>query len=143
MPLADTLYALLATAAGLAAAGALDEFGKTTFRALKDRLATTFGAGSVARIDRAAGDPALPPAVKAELAKPEIAADPETLRLAEALRQAIAATPDDPRYAMDIRNGIRAARDINLKNIEGVRADHIEAGQDFTAVNIAAPPGKP
>ena len=147
MSLAATLYTLLATGAGLGATEAAKTVGRSAvadaYEALKSRLTSAFGAKSVDLIDRVANNPALAPAIEADLAKPEIAADPETLRLAEALRAALAAIPDEPRYAMEIRNGIRAARDINLKNIAGVRVDHIDAGQDFNAENIAAPPGKP
>jgi hypothetical protein len=148
MPLADTLYALLATGAGLAATEAAKTLGKTAvgdaYTALKARLSSALGAKSVELIDGVPDNPALEPAIKADLARPEIAADPQVLELAEALRAAIAAIPpaEESRYAMDIRNGIRAARDITLRNVQGVRAGHIDAGQDFTAENIAAPPGK-
>lgn len=149
MDFATTILGLLTTGAALAATAAAGELGKTAvkdaYEALKARLAGDHDVGSVALADQAAEKPAYAEAIRADLARPGIAADPEVARLAEALRAAIAAIPpsEEARYAVDVRRGIEAARDINLRDIEGVRADSITAGQDLTIESVKAPPGKP
>jgi hypothetical protein len=148
--LAGILYGLLKTAAALAATAAAGELGKAAvkdaYEALKSRLADRHGATSVALVEQAGDKPAYAEAIRADLAKPGIAADPEIARLTAALRDAIAAIPpaEEARYAVDIRQGIEAARNITFRDIEGLRADSITAREgDLSMENIKAPPGKP
>ena len=144
MVLGALLYDLLTTGAALLATSAAGEFakgaGKAAFEALKARLIDGHAVGGLDSL----GKPAFADAIKSELAGPGIAGDPEVIRLTEALRVALASVPapQEARYAIDIRKGIEAARNINLKDIEGIRAESMKAGLDLTLENVKAPPGK-
>lgn len=147
MDIASTLYPLLLTGAGLAARGVLGEVGKgagkEAFEALKARLRGAFGAKSVDLIDDVDTNPAYEGTIRADLSKPEIAADAEVRALARTLEAAIAALPADVTapYAVSIRE-IRAGRDLLFENVAGVEADIATTGGDMTFRGVAAP-GKP
>ncbi len=147
MPLAELLYSVLGTGAGLVASGAVGEFakgaGKTAFEALKSRLTTQHEMTSLPLLEDAAKNPAFEPAIKAELAKPEIAEDAELLALAETLREAIAALPAETqaRYAVNI-DEIRSGGALLFDAVEGVKAKTATSESDMTFKNVKAPPGK-
>ncbi len=149
MDIAALLYPLLSAGAALAATEAVKAVGKSAatdaYDALKTRLRDTFGVRTVDLIDGVTENPALEPAIRADLARPEIVRDDEIRELATTLKAAIDAIPADdvPRYALDVRKAIEAVRDVNLRDIEGIRAESISAGQDLILENIKAPPGKP
>ena len=147
MPIADLLYSLLVTGAGLVASGATSEFakgvGKTAYEALKSHLLGTHGAASVALITQAKGNAAYEAAIKSDLARSDIAEDTEVRRLADELRRAIDALPETikARYAVDI-GVIELGRSLLFDNVEGVRADKATSKEDMTFKNVRAPPGK-
>ncbi len=147
MTLVDVLFSVLASGAGLAASGAVGEFakgaGKTAFEALKARLTDQYAVKSLPLLKDAQQNPAFEAAVKAELAKPEIARDAELLELAEQLRQAIKALPeqDQARYAVNIET-IRAGGRLIFDAVEGVKAKSATSEGDMEFRNVKAPPGK-
>lgn len=144
MDFATMLYGLLSAGAALAATAGAQEFGKkavaTAFDAIKARLA---GAHQVPALDQV-GDPDFAGAVKAKLAKPEIAGDPELAALIESLRAALAAVPAEEaaRYAVDVKDAIESAGRMTLADIEGLRARSITSGGDMEIRGVKAPPGK-
>lgn len=148
MDVATLLTSLLTAGAALMAEGAAGEFakgaGKTAFEALKSRLTTTHGAGSMVLLDRVRTEPSFAPAIQADLARVEIARDGEVLALAEQLRSAIAALPEQvtTAYAIDIAE-IRAGANLLVDTAQGIRANLATAVGDITFRNVAAPPGKP
>lgn len=147
MPLAELLYSVQVTGAGLVGAGAVSEFakgaGKTAFEALKSRLSAQHEVKSLPLLDEAANNPAFAAAVKAELAKPEITGDAELLQLAQTLREAIAALPAETqaRYAVNI-DEIRSGGALLFEAVEGVKAKSATSTGDMTFKNVTAPPGK-
>jgi hypothetical protein len=144
MTFAALLYSLLKAGATLMAEGAAGEFakgaGKSAWEALKTRLA---GQHSVAGLD-ALDKPAFADPIKAELEKPDIAADPEIARLAEALRAALATLPkaQTARYAVDVQDAIESVGHMSLEDIEGIRTKSLKSGGNMTLKGIKAPPGK-
>jgi hypothetical protein len=147
MAVVEVLFSVLATGAGMAASGAVGEFakgaGKAAFEALKARLSKQHEFKSLPLLEDAKQNPAFAAAIKAELAKPEVAQDVELLQLAERLREAIAALPAETqaRYAVDIET-IRSGGDLLFEAVEGVRAATAIAKGDMTFKNVTAPPGK-
>jgi|GEM_PF-2554646 len=147
MPLTELLFSVLASGATLAASGAVSEFakgaGKTAFEALKDRLQATHDVKSLPLLEDAANNPSFETAIKAELDKPAIAADPDVLQLAETLRAAIAALPAETqaRYAVNI-DDIRSGGSLLFEAVEGVKAKTATSTTDMTFKNVKAPPGK-
>ncbi len=141
---ATVLYNLLAAGAGLAATAGAGELGKkavvTAFDAVKARLTGAHKVGGLDMLDK----PAFAEGVKSELAKPEIAADADLLKLADTLRASILALPaaETARYAVEMQT-IRAGRDVLLRSIDGaVKVGTIDAGQDAVIENIRGGPGK-
>jgi hypothetical protein len=147
MALAQLLFSVLVTGAELVASGAVSEFakgaGKAAFEALKSRLAAQHEVKSLPLLEDAAKNPAFEGAIKAELAKPGIAADAELLQLAETLREAIAALPAETqaRYAVNI-DEIRSGGALLFEAVEGVKAKTATSETDMTFKNVTAPPGK-
>ncbi|ARE41671.1 hypothetical protein RGUI_3530 [Rhodovulum sp. P5] len=123
----ELLFTLLVTGATLMARGAAGEFakggGKSSFEALKKRLAEEHGVKSLALLEEAKTNPVFAKAVKADLARPGIAKDTEVRRLAEALRGAIEALPDrlQAQYTVDIEE-IRAGKALLRGGAAGTRA---------------------
>ncbi len=147
MALAELLYSVLVSGAGLVASGAVSEFakgaGKTAFEALKSRLTAQHDVKSLPLLEDVAGDPAFAAAIKAELAKPEITGDTELLQLAETLREAIVALPTETqaRYAVNI-DEIRSGGVLLFEAVEGVKAKSATSAGDMTFKHVKAPPGK-
>jgi hypothetical protein len=147
MSLTQILYTVLVSGAGLVASGAVSEFakgaGKTAFDALKNRLQADHGMKSLTLLDDAAQNPAFESAIKAELDKPQIAGDPEVLKLAETLRELIAALPAETqaRYAVDIEE-ISSGGVLLFEAVQGVKAKSATSEGDMTFKNVTAPPGK-
>jgi hypothetical protein len=142
MDLPGLLYSLLTTGAALLATNAAGEFakgaGKTAWEALKARLAGAHAVRGLDTLDK----PAFAETIKTELAKPDIAADTEVLRLAETLRAAIEALPQpEVRRAVDV-DTIKAGRDVLIRAVDGLKAGTIDAGQDAVIENVRLP-GKP
>lgn len=138
------LYGLLASGAALAASAGAGEAGKqavaSAFAAVKARLSGAHRVQGLDLLDK----PGFAEGVKAELARPEIAADDDLARRVEALRAAIAALPtaETARYAVDVQGAIEAARNVAAEDIEGLRAASVTAhGGDVTLRNVTAPPG--
>lgn len=146
MALAQLLFSILVTGAGLVASGAVSEFakgaGKTAFEALKSRLTEQHDVKSLPLLVEAQTNPAFGMAVKAELERPQIAADEELLRLAETLREAIAALPAETqaRYAVNI-DEIRSGGALLFEAVEGITAKTATSQGDMTFKSIKAPPG--
>ncbi len=140
--LAPTLYALLATGAGLAATEAAKTLGKTAvgdaYAALKTRLAGA-GAKSVALIEPDP-DPDTADLIRKQLAAPAIAADAEVRALAQTLEAAIEALPEAAKspYAVRIRE-IRAGRNLLFENVAGVEADLATSEGDMTFRDVTSP----
>ena len=143
----ELLFSLLVSGAKLAASNAVGEFakgaGNSAFEAIKARLAGEHGVKSLPLLEEAAENPAFEEAVKAELAKPEIAQDAGLLQLAERLRAAIEALPAETqaRYAVNIET-IRSGGDLLFESVEGVKATSATSEGDMTFKNVKAPPGK-
>lgn len=143
----ELLFSLLATGATLAASSAVGEFakgaGKSAFEAIKARLAEEHDVKSLPLLGEAADSPAFEDAIKAELAKPEIAEDAELLSLAEQLREAIEALPAETqaRYAVNIET-IRSGGNLLFEAVEGVKATSAISKNDMTFRNVKAPPGR-
>lgn len=148
MELAQLLFSVLVSGAKLAAVGAVTEFakgsGKAALEALKNRLSSQHSMKSLPMLEEAETNPAFEAAIKAELAKPEIAEDEELLQLAETLRKAISALPIDTQasYAVNI-DEIKAGGVLLFEAVEGVRAKSATSKGDMTFKDIKAPsPGK-
>lgn len=147
MPLVEVLFSVLASGAALAASGAVSEFakgaGRITFEALKTRLIDRHQVKTLPLLENVAEHPAYQTAVKAELAKPEIAEDVEVLKLAETLREAIEALPAETQacYAVNIET-IRSGGNLLFEAVEGVKAKSASSKGDMTFRNVKAPPGK-
>lgn len=141
----ELLFSLLVTGAKLAASSAVGEFakgaGKSVFEAIKVRLADKHEVKSLPLLEEAAKTPAFEEAVKAELAKPEIAEDAELLQLAEQLREAIDALPAEiqARYAVDIET-IRSGGNLLFEAVDGVKAKSATSEGDMTFKDVKAPP---
>jgi hypothetical protein len=120
----DLLFSLLLSGAKLAASGATSEFGKVAFEAIKARLQGEHGVKSLPLLEEAESNPAFEGAIKADLAKPTIAADTELLKLGETLKASIEALPADTlaRYAIDIKV-IRSGGSLFFEGVEGIHAD--------------------
>lgn len=150
MAIETTLFAILASGAVLAAKGILQEIakgtGKSAFEALKQRLTDKFGVKSLGMLEDAQANADYKTAIEGDLKKPEIAADPEILKLAEQLRSAIEQIPKETAvaYAVDIET-IRSGRNILLEQIEGgIKSKIVEADKDVTISGVTATPaGKP
>jgi hypothetical protein len=144
MDIAATLFALLSAGAALAAQSAVGEFaksgGKAAFDALKARLTGAHNVESLDLLERARSKPGYAAEIKAELANPGIAADPEVASLAADLRAAIEALPKATltAYAVDIET-IRAGGALLFRNVEGVKAKSAESVGDMTFRGIKAP----
>ncbi len=141
--IAPVIFDMLLAGAKLLATSAAGEFakgaGKTAFEALKARL-TEKGAASVALIEQAPANPTYADLIRAELERPAIAGDETALSLAQALSEAIAALPEPALAAAAIdRSVIRAVRDANLSDIEGMRDTTVEGGQDVNITGVRAP----
>jgi hypothetical protein len=143
MEIAGILWSVLTAGATLAASGAAGEFGKSggkaAFEALKERL-TGKGAKTMALLDAAKTSPTDAEAIRADLAKPDIAGDPDILEAAEALRKAIEAVPPGTlvAYAIDVET-LKAGGNILIETAEGLRAKHVEAKGDLTLRNLSSP----
>lgn len=141
----ELLFSLLVTGAKLAASSAVVEFakgaGKSAFEAVKARLNENHNVKSLPLLEDATENPAYEAAVKADLAKPEIAQDAELLELAEQLREAIEALPADTqtRYAVNIET-IRSGGDLLFEAVEGIKAKTATSEGDMTFKDIKAPP---
>ena len=141
----ELLFSLLVTGAKLAASSAVGEFakgaGKSAFEAVKERLAGEHNVKSLPLLEEAAEKPAFEEAVKAELAKSEIAQDAELLELAERLREAIEALPVETqaRYAVNIET-IRSGGNLLFEAVEGVKAKTATSEGDMTFKDVKAPP---
>jgi hypothetical protein len=134
------LYSLLTTGAALVATNAASEFakgaGKTAWDALKARLADAHEVAGLDALDK----PAFAEPIKAELAKPAVAVDPEVRTLAQALEAALAALPaaEVAPYAVAIRE-IRVGRNLLFENVAGVTADLAASEGDMTFKGVTAP----
>lgn len=134
----DLLYSVLVAGAGLAASGAVGEFakqgGKAAFEALKARLSERHGAASVALAEQAAENPAYESAIKADLAKPEIAEDAELRRLADQLRETIRALPPAETSALPavMIETIESGGSLTIEDNEGVAARSATSQGDMT-----------
>ncbi|MBM3603919.1 MAG: hypothetical protein FJX25_03980 [Alphaproteobacteria bacterium] len=143
----ELLFILLVTGAKLAASSAVGEFanggGKEAFEALKDRLAGAHDVKSLPLLEEADQNPAFEEAVKAELAKPEIAQDAELLELAERLREAIEALPAETktRCAVNIET-IRAGGNLYIETFEGVKAKIATSEGDITFRDLRDAPDR-
>lgn len=144
----ELLFSLLVTGAQLAASSAVGEFakgaGKTAFDAIKQRLVSKHHVKSLPLLETAAENPAFEQALKSELAKPEIAQDPELLKIAQMLSKAIDALPAETltQYAVNIET-IRAGGKLVFDNVEGVNATTATSQGDMTFKNVRSPlPGK-
>lgn len=144
MDFAATLFSLMAAGAALAATEAAKTFGKSAvtdaYEALKDRLVAAHGAKTLGLIEHAETNTALEPAIKADLANPEIERDGEVKRLAQTLEAAIEALPEAAKapYAVRIRE-IRAGRDLLFRDVEGVEADLVTSEGNMTFEGMRAP----
>jgi hypothetical protein len=147
MDLPALLYSLLTTGAALLATNAAGEFakgaGKSAWEALKARLAGAHKVDGLDMLDKAREKPAFGEAIKAELAAPAVAADPEVISLARRLEAAFAALPptESAPYAVAIRE-IHAGRDLLFENVAGVQSDLATSEGDMTFRNVTMP-GKP
>lgn len=147
MDLAQLIYSVLATGAGLASAGAVSEFGKSAgksaFNSLKDRLEKVHGLKSLPLIEDAEAKPEFKSAILSELQKPDIASDIEVLKLIEELREAILSLPeyDQRTYAVDVKI-IRSGGSIVFDAVEGVKSQLVSAKDEISFKNITSPPGK-
>lgn len=141
----ELLFSLLVSGAKLAASSAVGEFakgaGKSAFEAIKARLTGEHDVKSLPLLEEAAENPAFGEAVKAELAKPEIAQDAELIKLAEQLQAAIEALPAETqaRYAVNIET-IRAGGNLLFEAVEGVKAKTATSEGDMTFRDVRAPP---
>lgn len=121
------------------ASGAAGEFGKSAgkaaYESLRGLLAGRHGVNALP------GPGVAEDSAKAALAKPEIAADPEVLTLAETLRAAIAALPDATLAAVPAIDYeiIRSKGSIVVDEAEGMRGKLLEADGDVRLTRITAP----
>src|SRR5262245_36418722 len=145
MAAAEVLYSLLVTAAGTAAADARsgDDAEKAAFSALKSHLINNHRAASVSLIELARTNVAYEAAIKSDLARPDIADDPEIKRLARKLYLVIAALPPTVTapYAIDIAV-IEAGHNLLFENVGRVRVDKVTSAADMTYLDIEAPAEK-
>jgi hypothetical protein len=147
MGLGVLLYSLLSAGAELAASSAVGEFakgaGKAAFDALKARLTGEHKVKSLGLLEDAGTNPAYKAAIESDLARPDIAEDPQVVELAQTLRAAIEALPAETtaRYAIDIET-IRAGGHLLFEASEGIRAKLATSKGDMTFKGIKAPPGK-
>lgn len=145
MALAQLLFSVLVSGTELVASGAVAEFakggGKAAFEALKNRLTAQHDMKSLPLLADAKANPAFEAAVKAELAKPEIANDEELLRLAETLRELIAGlhAETQARYAVNI-DEIRSGGALLFQAVEGIKAKSATSKNDMIFSNVKAPP---
>lgn len=143
----ELLFSLLVSGAKLAASSAVGEFakgaGKNAFEAVKARLEGEHNVKSLPLLEDVAENPAFEHAVKAELAKPEIAQDAELLELAERLREALEALPAETqaRYAVNIET-IRSGGNLLFEAVEGIKAKTATSKGDMTFKDVKALPGK-
>jgi hypothetical protein len=134
------LYTLLATGASLLATSAAGEFakgaGKSAWEALKARLTAEHAVAGLDALDK----PAFAAPIRAELAAPAVAADPEVRTLAQALEAALAALPraEAAPYAVAIRE-TRAGRDLLFENVAGVTVDLATSEGDMTFRGVTSP----
>ncbi len=142
MALSAFLYPILIEGAALVANSAVGEFakgaGKTAFEALKKRLIEKHNIQSVALLEQAQDKPEYTTVILADLDAPGLASDPELQVLGNQLLDAIAALPTNVQPAIDV-GAIRALGNQSFKNIDGIRADVIEAGRDQTFEGIKSP----
>jgi len=142
MSLSAFLYPILIEAAALVGKSAVGEFakgaGKTAFEALKARLTEKHDVKSVALLEQAAERPEYAEIIKADLDKPALATDPDLRALGDQVLDAIAALPASEQPAIDV-GAIRALGNQVFEDVDGIRADVIEAGGDQTFKGIRSP----
>lgn len=141
----ELLFSLLVSGAKLAASSAVGEFakgaGKSAFESIKTRLIDEHHVKSLPLLGEADQNPAFEGAVKAELAKPEIAQDAKLLELVERLQGAIEALPAETqaRYAVNIVT-IRSSGHLLFEGVEGVKAKTATSQGNLTFRDVKAPP---
>jgi len=142
MALSAFLYPILIEGAALVASSAVGEFakgaGKTAFEALKKRLTEKHDVQSVSLLGQAKDKPEYAAVIQADLDAPALASDPELQFLGNQVLDAIAALPATAQPAIDV-GAIRALGNQNFKNIEGIKADVIEAAGDQIFDGIKSP----
>ncbi|MFK7874741.1 MAG: hypothetical protein AB8B71_03025 [Paracoccaceae bacterium] len=142
MALSAFLYPILIEGAALVAKSALGEFakgaGKTAFEALKTRLTEKHNVQSVSLLEQAKDKPEYAAVIRADLDAPALANDPELQALGNQVLDAIAALPVTSQPAIDV-GAIRALGNQSFKDIEGIKADVIEAGGDQKFEGIKLP----
>ena len=142
MALSAFLYPILVEGASLLAKSAAGEFakgaGKAAFEALKKRLTEDHGVSSVALLEQAEAKPEYAALIQSDLDAPSLAADGQLQVLGNQVLDAIAALPAAAQPAIDVGT-IRALGNQVFEDVEGLRADVIEAGGDQTFKGIKSP----
>lgn len=142
MAISAFLYPILVEGAALVANSAVGEFakgaGKAAFVALKNRLTEKHNVQSVSLLEQAKDKPEYAAVIQADLDTPALASDPELQVLGNKVLDAIAALPATAQPAIDV-GAIRALGNQSFKNIEGIKADVIEARGDQTFEGIKSP----
>jgi hypothetical protein len=136
------LYPILIEGAALLSKCAAGEFakgaGKTAFEALTKQLTNKHNVQSLALLGQVQDNPKYATVIQADLDAPALARDPELLVLGNRVLDAIAALPATAQPAIDV-GAIRALGNQSFKNIEGIRAEVIEADGDQTFEGIISP----
>lgn len=142
MALSAFLYPILVEGAALVANSAVGEFakgaGKTAFEALKNRLSEKHNVQSVSLLELAKDKPEYAAVIQADLDAPALEGDPELQMLGNQVLDAIASLPANAQPAIDV-GAIRALGNQSFKNIDGIKADVIEAAGDQTFEGIRSP----
>lgn len=142
MSISAFLYPILVEGAALVAKSSAGEFakgaGKVAFEALKSRLTDKHNVKSISLLEQAQDKPEYGAVIQADLNSPALASDPELQVLGNQVLDEIAALPPTAQPAIDV-GAIRALGNQSFKNIEGIKADVIEAAGDQTFEGIKAP----
>ncbi|MEM9798604.1 MAG: hypothetical protein AAF919_19110 [Pseudomonadota bacterium] len=141
MSMVSFLYPVLTAGAKMLGSAAATEFakgaGKTAFESLLGRLKSEHGADSIDLVRQVAEKPAYEAAIKADLSAESIAQDAEIKALADAILVAMEAEPASVRADAAIDVGeIRARGNQVFRDVDGIRADRIEADGDQTFEGI-------
>lgn len=139
MSVSAFLYPILEAGATLLAKSAVGEFakgaGKKAFEALTARLKDKHDIKSVALLEDAASEPTYADKIKKDLDRADLSGDPRIKALADALIEAMEALPTADRPAIDV-GVIRARGNQVFRDVDGIRAERIEADGDQTFEGI-------
>ena len=143
MSISAFLFPLLSASVEHIASASAGEFakgaGKAAFEALRDRIRQQHGVGALAQLQDAPNNPQIAAEIKAALDGANLTKDAELQRLAEALLAALETMKaNGAPVAIDAAE-IRAQGNQLFRNVDGIRADTIEAAGDQTFDGITAP----